>query len=48
MSLLFPKIKEQKKAADEAEFDVRKFERIGWLSKKADKALEVKADERFI
>jgi tRNA-Thr(GGU) m(6)t(6)A37 methyltransferase TsaA len=29
------------------EFDVRKVERIGWLSKKADKALEVKADERF-
>jgi tRNA-Thr(GGU) m(6)t(6)A37 methyltransferase TsaA len=30
------------------EFDVRKVERIGWLSKKTDKALEVKADERFI
>ena len=29
------------------EFDIRKVERIGWLSKKADKALEVKADERF-
>ncbi len=29
------------------EFDVRNVERIGWLSKKADKALEVKADERF-
>jgi len=29
------------------EFDVQKVERIGWLSKKADKALEVKADERF-
>ncbi len=29
------------------EFDVRNVERIGWLSNKADKALEVKADERF-
>lgn len=29
------------------EFDVQKVERIGWLSKKADKAFEVKADERF-
>jgi len=29
------------------EFDVQKVKRIGWLSKKADKALEVKADERF-
>jgi tRNA-Thr(GGU) m(6)t(6)A37 methyltransferase TsaA len=29
------------------EFDVQKVERIGWLSKKADKALEVIADERF-
>ncbi len=29
------------------EFDVRKVERIGWLSKKTDKAIVVKADERF-
>jgi tRNA-Thr(GGU) m(6)t(6)A37 methyltransferase TsaA len=29
------------------EFDARKIERIGWLSEKADKELEVKADERF-
>jgi tRNA-Thr(GGU) m(6)t(6)A37 methyltransferase TsaA len=29
------------------EFDVQKVERIGWLSKKVDKALEMKADERF-
>ncbi len=29
------------------EFDVRKVARIGWLSEKAIKAFEVKADERF-
>ncbi len=29
------------------EFDARKVERIGWLSKKADRAREVRADERF-
>jgi len=29
------------------EFDVRNVERIGWLSNKADKALDMKADERF-
>lgn len=28
-------------------FDVIKVERIGWLSKKADKAYKAKADERF-
>ena len=29
------------------EFDVTKVERIGWLSTKADRVHEVKADERF-
>jgi tRNA-Thr(GGU) m(6)t(6)A37 methyltransferase TsaA len=29
------------------EFDVRKVERTGWLSQKADKVDKVKADERF-
>lgn len=29
------------------EFDVREVERTGWLSKKASKARQVKADERF-
>ncbi len=29
------------------EFDIRKVERIGWLSEKADKVYEAKADERF-
>jgi tRNA-Thr(GGU) m(6)t(6)A37 methyltransferase TsaA len=29
------------------EFDVHEADRIGWLSKKADKARTVKADERF-
>jgi len=29
------------------EFDIRKVERIGWLSKKANRVEEVKSDERF-
>jgi len=29
------------------EFDIQKVERTGWLSKRADKAHEVRADERF-
>jgi tRNA (adenine37-N6)-methyltransferase len=30
------------------EFDARKVERKGWLSKRADKVYKKKADERFI
>jgi tRNA-Thr(GGU) m(6)t(6)A37 methyltransferase TsaA len=29
------------------EFDIRKVERIGWISQKAEKVYETKADERF-